>query len=86
MSAGSIRLVIGDLEAEVLQEALELYLNARPPRADRRYEYRYRAAQAVLDSLWQQGDGLPVDGPPSDDELVVRTGLWDNRNVERLED
>jgi len=86
MSAASIRLVIGDLEAEVLQEALELYLNARPPRADRRYEYRYRAAQAVLDSLWQQGDGLPVDGPPGDDELVVRTGLWDNRNVERLED
>jgi hypothetical protein len=85
MSASPIRLVIGDVEAEVLQEALELYLSARPPQADRRYEYRYRAAQAVLDSLWQQGNA-PDDGPPGDDEPVIRSGIWDARNTERLED
>ena len=89
MSANPMRLVLTDLEAEVVQEALELYLNTRPPASDRRYEYRYRAAQVVLDSLWQHGreqQSPDSDGTPGDDEPVLRVGVWDRRNAERLED
>jgi hypothetical protein len=51
MSREPIKLLLPELEAEVVCEALELYLQARPSPLDRRYEYRYRAAHAVLDVL-----------------------------------
>jgi hypothetical protein len=46
-----IKLVLPELEAEVVGEALELYLRTRPVPIDHRYEYRYRAAQGVLDVI-----------------------------------
>ena len=94
MSTTSIRLVLGDVEAEVVAEALDLYLRTRPPEADRRFEYRYRAARAVIDNLAQNRAGTSrvgalddtPDKTPGDDETVVSTRLWDRRNYERLED
>ena len=89
MSTTSIRLVLGDVEAEVVAEALDLYLRTRPPEADRRFEYRYRAARAVIDNLAQNRAGASndaLDTTPGDDETVVSTRLWERRNYERLED
>ena len=94
MSTTSIRLVLGDVEAEVVAEALDLYLRTRPPEADRRFEYRYRAARAVIDNLAQNragasrtgASGDTPDNTAGDDETVVSTRLWDRRNYERLED
>ena len=63
MSNDPIKLLLPELEAEVVGEALELYLQARPSPLDRRYEYRYRAAHAVLDvlrrTLPDEDDPLP---------------------------
>jgi hypothetical protein len=86
MNTRTVRLVLGDLEAEVVVQALDLYLRTRPAHADRRYEYRYRAARAVLDSLRQDGERESADSPAGDDETVVKTRLWNRRNDERLED
>lgn len=51
MTTGPIKLLLPELEAEVVGEALELYLRTRRAPVDPRYEYRYRAAQGVLDSI-----------------------------------
>ena len=51
MANGPIKLLLPELEAEVLSEALELYLQTRPAPLDHRFEYRYRAAHAVLEVL-----------------------------------
>jgi len=51
MSTNKLTLVLAEIEAEVVQDALDLYLRARPAPADHRFEYRYRAARSVLDSL-----------------------------------
>lgn len=63
MAKDPVRLLLPELEAEVVGEALELYLRARPATLDHRYEYRYRAAHAVLDvlqrSLPDEDDPLP---------------------------
>ncbi len=56
-----IKLLLPALEAEVVGEALELYLQARPAPIDHRYEYRYRAAAAVLSALQQT---TPEDDDP----------------------
>ena len=61
MANGPIKLLLPELEAEVVGEALELYLRARPSTLDRRYEYRYRAAHAVLDVLQRT---LPDEDDP----------------------
>ena len=66
MSTTSIRLVLGDVEAEVVAEALDLYLRTRPPEADRRFEYRYRAARAVIDNLAQNRAGASRVGASDD--------------------
>jgi hypothetical protein len=86
MNTRTVRLVLGDLESEVVSEALALYLRARPRQADKRFEYRYRAARAVLDNLKQDGESAPADAANGDDEPAVTTRLWDRRNYERLED
>jgi hypothetical protein len=63
MSNGNIKLLLPELEAEILGEALELYLSTRPAPVDHRFEYRYRAAQAMLDALQrtrpEEDDPLP---------------------------
>jgi hypothetical protein len=61
MSREPIKLLLPELEAEVVGEALELYLQARPSSLDRRYQYRYRAAHAVLDVLQRT---LPDEDDP----------------------
>ncbi|MBK7903059.1 MAG: hypothetical protein IPJ97_09055 [Proteobacteria bacterium] len=61
MPNGPIKLLLPELEAEVVGEALELYLQARPAKLDHRYEYRYRAAHAVLDVLQRT---LPDEDDP----------------------
>jgi hypothetical protein len=76
--------MLGELEAEVVIEALGLYLQTRPLDANRRFEYRYRAARAVFDNLARE-DHVASDSPPGDDD-VASTRVWDRRNVERLED
>lgn len=48
-----MKLLLTGLEAEVVEEALELYVRVRPDPADARFEYRYRAARSVLASLHQ---------------------------------
>ena len=51
MSTDHLKLLLTELEVEVLEEALELYLQTRPVPVDRRFEYRYRAAQSVRENL-----------------------------------
>ena len=60
MPGPTIRLVLDDAEIEVLEEALDLYLRARPAAADHRFDYRYRVAHGVLGALSQP---RPADGP-----------------------
>jgi hypothetical protein len=61
MGIERIKLLLPALEAEVVGEALELYLRARPAPLDHRYEYRYRAAAGVLAALQQT---VPEDDDP----------------------
>ena len=65
MTTRPIKLVLPELEAEVVGEALELYLRTRRAPADPRYEYRYHAAQAVLDAIRHTA-------PAEDDEEVLK--------------
>lgn len=63
MPTGPVKLLLPELEAEVVGEALELYLSTRPAPVDHRFEYRYRAAQSVLEvlsrTLPEEDDPLP---------------------------
>ena len=63
MTTSPIKLVLPELEAEVVGEALELYLRTRRVPVDPRYEYRYRAAQGVLDAIRYT--------PPAEDDQEV---------------
>ena len=67
MADDTVRLVLGEVEVEVLEEALELYLRARPAAADHRYDYRYRVAHGILGTLARPGGGDSAD-PGGDDE------------------
>jgi hypothetical protein len=67
MSTDNLKLLLTELEVEVVEEALELYLRARSVPVDRRFEYRYRAAHAVLDSL-RPRDRSPGTFPTGDDD------------------
>ena len=58
----TVRIVLDDVEIEVLAEALEIYLRARPAAADHRFDYRYRAAQGILGALSQP---RPDDASPA---------------------
>jgi hypothetical protein len=69
MSTDKLTLVLAELEAEVLQEALDLYVRARPAPADPRFEYRYRAARSVLDSL-SQAASILASFPSGEDDGV----------------
>ena len=88
MSIDKLKLVLTALEAEVIAEALELYVRVRPVQMDGRFEYRYRAAKSVLASL-RQGNQEPGTLPRGDDEDAspeddVRTGRRPLRD--RIED
>jgi hypothetical protein len=76
------RLVLDDAEIEVLEEALDLYLRARPAAADHRFDYRYRVAQGILGALSQP---RPPDGAAalSNDDPA---GSKDRTGGQRIED
>jgi hypothetical protein len=82
MPGPNIRLVLDDAEVEVLEEALDLYLRARPAAADHRFDYRYRVAQGVLGALSQPrpADGAAAQG---DDDAG---GRKDRVGSQRIED
>jgi hypothetical protein len=82
MPGPTIRLVLDDAEVEVLEEALDLYLRARPAAADHRFEYRYRVAQGVLGALARPrlADGPAMQG---DDDPG---GRKDRIGSQRIED
>ena len=65
------KLLLTELEVEVVYAALELYLQTRSLPSDGRFEYRYRAARSVLGSLRQENNGLGTF-PVGDDEKVTR--------------
>lgn len=79
MSADNLKLLLAELEVEVVQEALELYMQARPGPFDHRFEYRYRAAQSVLESLRQGTRELGTFPGGDDDERTV----FDDHRPER---
>jgi hypothetical protein len=87
MSMSKLRLVLAELEAEVVQEALDLYVRARPTPIDHRFEYRYRAARSVLESLGQATNpfGTHASG---DEEIIDRYSDRPDRGSrrERVED
>jgi hypothetical protein len=82
MADHTVKLVLGEVEAEVLEEALDLYLRARPAAADHRFDYRYRIAHGILGTLAQLAPGS-TRGDPGDDELPRRAS---GRGAERAED
>ena len=67
MSIDKLELLLTELEAEVVEEALELYVRVRPVPMDGRFEYRYRAARSVMESL-RQGNREIGTYPRGDDE------------------
>jgi hypothetical protein len=73
MSSDQLKLLLSALEVEVVQEALDLYVRARPVPTDRRFEYRYRAAQSVLENL-RQGSRELGTFPRGDDDEAASTG------------
>jgi hypothetical protein len=88
MSNDDLKLLLSALEAEVVQEALELYVQVRPVPIDGRFEYRYRAAQSVLASL-RQGNrefGTFTRGDDEEAKLVDEPRPERRPLAERLED
>jgi hypothetical protein len=80
MSTDKVKLLLAELELEVVQEALELYVQTRPTPIDHRFEYRYRAARSVLESL-RQGTRELGKLPRGDDEEA--TVIDDERSERR---
>jgi hypothetical protein len=76
------KLVLDDAEIEVLEEALDLYLRARPAAADHRFDYRYRVAQGILGAL-SQPRSPDRDAVPGKDDPA---GGKDRRASQRIED
>jgi len=88
MSTDKLKLLLAELEVEVVQEALELYVQTRPVPNDRRFEYRYRAARSVLESL-RQGTRELGTVPQGDDEeaALIRHERAERRPLrDRVED
>jgi hypothetical protein len=82
MADHTVKLILGEVEVEVLEEALDLYLRARPSAADHRFDYRYRIANGVLGTLTRLAPAA-TSGDHDDDELPGRAV---GRGVERAED
>ena len=70
MSIDKLNLLLTALEAEVVGEALELYVRVRPVPMDGRFEYRYRAARSVLESLRQGNRELGTFARGDDEEAT----------------
>jgi hypothetical protein len=81
MADETVRLVLGEVEVEVLEEALELYLRARPAAADHRYDYRYRVAHGILGTLARPSGEDPANSP-GDDELTRRVTVVREQRAE----
>lgn len=79
MSTDHQKLLLTALEVEVVEAALELYLQTRPVPTDGRFEYRYRAGRSVLESL-RQGRRELGTLPRGDDE---ETSRFDEERLER---
>jgi hypothetical protein len=88
ISSDKQRLLLTELEIEVLQEALELYEQTRPVPFDDRFEYRYRAARTVLESLRLGTLELRTPSRGDDDEAGVTEKERSERRPlrERVED
>ena len=88
MSTDQLKLLLAPLEVEVVQEALELYVQMRPVPIDRRFEYRYRAARSVLESLRQGTRELGTFPRGDDEEATVIDDVRPARRPlrERVED
>ena len=88
MSTDKMKLLLAELEVEVVQEALELYVQMRPVPIDRRFEYRYRAARSVLESLRQGTRELGTLPRGDDEEATLVTDERPERRPlrERIED
>ena len=88
MSIEETKLLLTGLEAEVVGEALELYLQARPVPMDARFEYRYRAAQAVLQSLRQGNRDLGTFARGDDEDASTVDDVRPERRTlrDRIED
>jgi hypothetical protein len=80
MPSDQLKLLLSALEVEVVQEALDLYLQTRPVPTDRRFEYRYRAAQSVLENLRQGSRELGTFPRGDDDEATL---IGDRRSERR---
>lgn len=81
MADRTVKLVLGEGEVEVLEEALDLYLRARPAAADHRFDYRYRIAHGILGTLEQTGrmDASDIRG---DDDPASRGERRSDRRAE----
>jgi hypothetical protein len=88
MSTDQLKLLLAPLEVEVVQEALELYEQMRPVPIDGRFEYRYRAARSVLESLRQGSRELGALPRGDDEEATVVDDLRPARRPlrDRVED
>jgi hypothetical protein len=88
MSTEKMKLLLAELEVEVVQEALELYVQTRPVPIDHRFEYRYRAARSVLESLRQCARELGTLPRGDDEEATVVGDEQSERRPfrERVED
>jgi hypothetical protein len=88
MPIDKLKLLLTALEAEVVEEALELYLQARPVPVDARFEYRYRAARSVQETL-RQGNRELGTFPRGDDDEATPFGQERSEHRplrERIED
>ena len=88
MSSDNLKLVLTALEAEVVEEALELYVRARPVPTDDRFEYRYRAVRSVLASLRQGNRELGTFARGDDEDARIVGGERSERRPlrEQIED
>ena len=88
MSTDELKLLLSALEAEVVEEGLELYVRARPVPIDDRFEYRYRAARSVLASLRQGNRQLGAFPRGGDEEANLADDERPERRPirERIED
>jgi hypothetical protein len=88
MSTDQLKILLAELEVEVVQEALELFMQTRPVAADHRFEYRYRAARSVLENLRQGTRELGTFPRGDDEEATVADEVRPARRPlrERVED